>query len=276
MKFSDFQRDHQRRLVSGLQWTRFEADLYSKPITRVLAQMKGRTGALALEANSYSGRIRWHRAFRKHLGGALGAEAPSYVIREPAFLLTFIDAALSVDDAKAAISTRTLRHRYGSPLKWVNCVGMLEPALYVSMPRKRFSTGSLYLWHFHGVVWGCSAEELRAMCRAICKQGHDTLIPRAPAVEFRPIVPWEFHDVVGYINKSPRHQYSLSPLGTGTSIKQYKRMASGANLARLHRHLDGLYLDELAIAQGEGKDVLKAIKADALRDFRVARREGRI
>ena len=45
---------------------------------------------------------------------------------------------------------------------------------------------------------------------------------------------------------------------------------------RLHRHLDGLYLDELAIAQGEGKDVLKAIKGDALQDFRVARREGRI
>jgi hypothetical protein len=100
------------------------------------------------------------------------------------------------------------------------------------------------------------------------------LVPGATVLKVVPIVPGELINVVGYLNKSPRHQASLAPRGEG-GMKLYERSATGANLARFHRHLSGLYLDDMAVAGGEGIELLKVIKSDALRDWREHKRDPR-
>lgn len=265
LSFNDYERIRRDRLVDGLQWGKFETHLFRPSVAQAINKVRvDVVPALALDATSYGARLRWHRAFAKHLSEALDEPEHGTLAR----FLTLIDARERYEWASEHPTIGHLRHHFGRVLRGLSFVGMLEPALYVSLPRELFTGRRLFIWHFHGVVWGATQANFDEARVAVRRQGFRTLLPGAPALLSEAIKPDELGRVVGYINKSPTHQYSLVRRRPGTKMKQYRRTATGANLARLHRHLEGLYLDQLSLAGGEGEAVLKLIKADALKDWR--------
>lgn len=271
-RFAQLERERHARLISGLEWGRFERDLFQGPPQQVLRDVQfDHQPGLMLSANSYQGRLRWHRAFARHLVMVVGPQSPGLVSQRDVHLLTLVDDTRCLTEAQERPAMKSLRHGFGSCLTGLNFVGMLEPALYVSVPFSRSTSRRLYAWHFHAIVWDASAEDIQKVRTRVREHQFSSLIPRAPALDITPVPLEDVLDVAGYINKSPRHQYSLAHILGGTRIQQYRRKATGANLARLHRHLEGLHLDDLAVAGGEGTDVLRAIKAEALsawRDFK--------
>ena len=133
-----------------------------------------------------------------------------------------------------------------------------------SLPPQMSRSGLLFSWHLHGGPWGLKDEDQETARRLARARGFRTLVPGATSLKVVPIVPGELINVVGYLNKSPRHQASLAPRAEG-GMKLYERFATGANLARFHRHLTNLHLDDMAVAGEEGTELLKAIKNEALR-----------
>ncbi|MFG1343138.1 hypothetical protein [Xanthobacter autotrophicus] len=269
LTFSAYERNHKQRLIEGLEWAKFQPQLFRAPVLRVRQQVQhDHLAGLALAANSHQGRLRWERAFLHHVADALGDRLDGTGHKTAARLLTLIDAREAYNRPHDRPEVKHLRHHFGKALWGLNFIGMLEPALYVSLRGQVSPTRRLFLWHVHAIAWRNSNDSIDH-ARAVARQhGFSTLLPGAPALMTKTITPGDLVRVSGYLNKSPRHQYSLAYKGEGAKPEHRRRSATGANLARLHRHLDGLYLDDLAIAGGEGKAVLNAIKADALSHWR--------
>jgi hypothetical protein len=173
------------------------------------------------------------------------------------------------------LSIREIREAYMKELRDLNFVGMVEPAFYVHLPRSQFHIRRLVSWHVHGVVWGISDTELSAICKGIDGR-HQTLIPRMTAAKPKPIQQGDLLKVLGYAAKAPRKQYSIGRKKRTDGFKQSDKPLSGPNRVRLHALIRDIYLDELAIGTGEGADVMKVVKKEALAPFRRRRREGRI
>jgi hypothetical protein len=151
---------------------------------------------------------------------------------------------------------------------------MIEPALYVYLPQG-FGPRKLIVWHAHGVVWGISKKRLKELCADINKR-RGTLIPRVPAVYFKRVEPDDLFKVLGYINKAPRHQYSIGRRRLTDGYTQTKKRLNGVNTVRLHATMRDMHLDDLALGTSWGEDILRTIKDEALEPFRRKRRAGRI
>lgn len=272
-EFHNFESDRLSRLVEGLEWGKFRGNLFNVPLLRVIHTAKhDHISGLTLEANSYHGRLRWHRSFLQKIAGHLGDPLDGSGHQGEAHFFTLIDSRECCQQPYEVPPLSHLRFHYGVPLSGWNFVGMLEPALFVSLPLQMSRSGLLFCWHVHGVAWGLRRQDVETARRIARARGFRVLVPRAKVLDVAPIVPGELVRAVGYLNKSPRHQISLSPRGD-EGKKLYDRDATGANLARLHRHLSGLYLDDMAVAGGEGVELLKMIKSDALRGWREHKRD---
>jgi hypothetical protein len=98
-------------------------------------------------------------------------------------------------------------------------------------------------------------------------------MPGLCAVHPKTIKPDQFGHRLWYINKSPRREYSIGkrrePDGNG--LPRYKRnsrrLRPGHRVELFHLMRD-MRLSELAMAGGAGRELLRQIKYQALRDHR--------
>jgi hypothetical protein len=95
------------------------------------------------------------------------------------------------------------------------------------------------------------------------------------AVHKKRIPPEQFGYKLWYILKAPRKEYSIGQRRecdkkTATAkFKQNSRSLRPGNRLKLFNLMRDMYLDKLAMSGGEGSKLLRRIKYEALREYRI-------
>lgn len=163
-------------------------------------------------------------------------------------------------------------------LNGLSYIGMIEPGLYINVsvePTRKQGVS----WHSHLIVWGCSRDELRARFQALNKRldryqpiakglvgAHYKPIPAGLTKHGRPHLADKFR----YTLKSPKDSYHVfwarHPKSGNRRVLRHKgrKLRPGERL-RLFHALKYHYLDQLSMAGGEGKEILRRAKICALK-----------
>jgi hypothetical protein len=151
---------------------------------------------------------------------------------------------------------------------------MVDPALYVSA-RRTHHVDRFIQFHAHALVWGIKEQEIREYCeewRPSMRAG----LSYATSVDVRRVRSGDLLQVIWYTTKAPRSQYQLWQRTRTGTLKQYKRAINGVNSVRLYAALKRATLAQLALAGGEGIELLERSLRDARSDAypgsRLARR----
>jgi hypothetical protein len=128
-------------------------------------------------------------------------------------------------------------------------------------------------WHGHFLVWE-TTEEWLAKHLAKTKPRFTPIMPGLCAVHKKIIPRDQFGRKLRYILKSPCKEYSIGQRRkrdekTGAvRFKQNSRKIRPGTRVKLFHLLREMYLDQLAMAGGEGRELLRRIKYEALREYR--------
>jgi hypothetical protein len=193
---------------------------------------------------------------------------------EPVFLVTLAEKSGLTTEQAPHIHLPRIKRKFAAGMVGLSYIGMIEPGYYNNIynqaDEKRRNVIS---WHGHFLVWGVSRKQLNRHLRKI-KPRFTPIMPGLCAVHKRKIPPDQFGYKLWYIAKSPRKEYSVgrrlnSDESTGNArFKQNSRNIRLGHRVRLFDLMRDMYLDQLAMAGGEGRQLLQQIKYDALRDYR--------
>lgn len=233
----------------------------------VLSDIGGEAKTLLSAHNPYARTI-WFRAVAGHLCHKLNAKPPKCIPEKPVYFLTVIDrTAVVVPEGeqgdRTGPSLKQIREIYWQHLKGLNFFGMIDPSLYVSTQRTH-QVPRLIQFHVHALVWGIDETGLDEVCERIRARAN-TMVPGATPAEFSAVQDGDLRQVIWYTTKMPRKQYQLWRRASGR-LKQYKRAINGVNAVRLLEEMRTTTLDQLALAGGEGVEILKRSLQDARRD----------
>jgi hypothetical protein len=222
-----------------------------------------------LPAQNAFARANIRRALGSELFDVLGADAPVFIANQEVYFLTVIDGGMVTHPGlpdelmipRRAPSIVEIKSNYVRLLGDLNYVGMIEPALYVST-QEHFGVPRLVNYHVHCLVWGISFFELDRICREINRQ-ISSLIPHAPAAEFKSINPQTLRNMLWYITKMPYEQHQLWVRPTTNRYRQEARGLNRINALRLCREMANYTLDDLAIGGGAGEGIVARALATA-------------
>jgi hypothetical protein len=154
-------------------------------------------------------------------------------------------------------------------LRGLSYFGMIEPAYYVNVCKgARIHGKRMVSWHVHLLAWGESRSAIKARIESLNKQG--ILLPIADglaAAHQKRISKGRLASKLCYILKAPRKAYRLfkyeQMTPDGEIILRFKQkkddLRPGEHLT-LFRLMEDMYLDHLALAGGEGAEILRRVK----------------
>ena len=195
---------------------------------------------------------------------------------QPIFLVTLCDRRCCTSHQEKEIDIRGFIQRLRRGLRGLSYFGMIEPAYYVNVCEgARIHGKRLVSWHLHLIAWGNSPREMKDRINGLNKGG--VLLPIAdglPAAHQKRISRGKLADKVCYILKAPKKAYRLYKWDTITpdgeiipKFKQWKDDLRPGERLTLFRLLQDKYLDHLALAGGEGAEILRRLKRRVLRDL---------
>jgi hypothetical protein len=123
-------------------------------------------------------------------------------------------------------------------------------------------------------TWGVTEEQL-AKHLAKIKSRFPPIMPGLCAVHKKIIPRDQFGYKLWYVLKSPCKEYLIGKRKacdekTGAAkFKQNSRKLRPGNRVRLYRLMHDMYLDQLALAGGDGRQLLQTIKYEALREYQI-------
>lgn len=236
-----------------------------------------------LAVNSFSRRI-WGRAISNELSRFFCDGGDGTTHDRDVYFVSLMDitCARSPRDQLTEADLEVIKNRLRYGLREFSYFGMVEPAYYVNLQHGvRYNGKRCMFWHLHALVWGVARKELKNRLRKLVKAGHYAAIADGlDATHTRKIKQGRLPRNVAYILKSPCKTYRLSvrdrkdELGRpvtdadGVVLQQFKQ--GKANLRHgdrivLFRAMKHLHLDRLAVAGGDGAQLLKTAKRVALR-----------
>lgn len=193
---------------------------------------------------------------------------------QPAFLVTLVDKDLVTTADPQEIDLQLIKSNLGGKLRGLNYIGMIEPAYYNStFDVDGEIVKDLVSWHGHFLVWGIDQKDLAERAKRI-NTNREAVMPCLKAAHQKVIEEGQFGYKLWYILKAPRKEYSVGKRKkahkkTGAArFKHNSRPIRPGARVKLFHLMKPLYLDQLAMAGGEGKALLKRIKTAALRDYR--------
>jgi hypothetical protein len=266
--------------LDGLRWADdLEQVQIIRPsrFVRELRRIGLRVGqAPQLRPYNTTARLRLLQTLGGHLTKETGAKRPGWITREPLFWVTIVDEEQLYDpDAWEEVDeddehadppkplpkpeATELTAHFRRLMKGLNYVGMVEPTLYVSTQKiweRRYGV----LYHLHALVWDIEKKQLREHCRRVRKEIRPVL-PYATSAHYAQVREGDLLRMVWYMTKTPRKQYQLSKRATG-SLKQWKRAINGVNSVLLHDQMAHMRLNQLLLAGGKGRKVLRRTRRD--------------
>ena len=191
------------------------------------------------------------------------------------FLVTLCDRRCCTSHQEKEIDIRGFIQRLRRGLRGLSYLGMLEPAYYVNVCEgARIHGKRLVSWHLHMIAWGISPREMK---QRIERLNQGILLPIADglaAAHQKCIAKGKLADKFCYVLKSPRKAYRLYKWETITpdgeiipKFKQWKDDLRPGERLTLFRLMQDMYLDHLALAGGEGAEILRRLKRRVLRDL---------
>ena len=162
-------------------------------------------------------------------------------------------------------------------MRGLSYVGMLEPAYYVNVCNGTHVQGKrMVSWHLHLIAWGEARKKLRKRIDRLNNQR--ILLPIAdglPAAHQKRISKGKVADKIAYVLKAPKKAYRLFKREFMTAdgevictFRQKKADFRRGERLTVFGLMQDMYLDQLAVAGGEGTDLLRRIKRRALQDLR--------
>jgi hypothetical protein len=231
--------------------------------------------AFYLPAVNAKARIKWGRFFIRAIFNFFGITTDEDGPHEPMFLVTIADKSHLTSDQPQQINLTRIKRKLGAGLRGLSYIGMIEPGYYNNIyGLSGNKQKNIVSWHGHLLVWGVTDEQL-AKHLAKIKPRFTSIMPGLCAVHKKIIEPDQFGYELWYILKSPCKEYSIGKRRkwdekTGTAeFKQNARKIRPGNRVKLFYLMQNMYLDKLAMAGGEGREFLRRIKYEALREYRI-------
>jgi hypothetical protein len=183
------------------------------------------------------------------------------------FLVTLCDRRCCTSHQERNIDVhefiRILRRR----LRGLSYLGMLEPAYYINVcPGTHVHGKRMVSWHLHLITWGEPREKLgKRIDRLNDKR---VLLPIAhglAAAHQKRFSKGKLASKIAYFLKAPMKAYRLYKwkfpnADIGPKSKQWKDDLRPGERLTLFRLMKDMYLDQLAVAGGEGTDMLRRVK----------------
>jgi hypothetical protein len=182
---------------------------------------------------------------------------------EPVFLVTIADKSHLITDQPQQIQLSRIKRKIGAGLKGRSYIGMIEPGyynvIYDELGNKRKNVVS---WHGHFLVWGVTEKQLAKHLKAI-KPDFTPIMAGLCAVHKKRIPRDQFGYKLWYILKSSCKEYSIGQRRecdkkTGAArLKQNSRKIRPGTRVKLFHLMREMYLNQLAMAGGEGSELLR-------------------
>jgi hypothetical protein len=155
---------------------------------------------------------------------------------------------------------------------------MLEPAYYVNVcPGTHVHGKRMVSWHLHLIAWGEAHKKLRKRIDRLNNQR--ILLPIADgllAAHQKRISKGKVADKIAYVPKAPKKAYRLFKRRVITAdgevictFRQKKDDFRPGERLTVFRLMQDLSLDQLAVAGGEGTDILRRVKRRMSSDLAV-------
>lgn len=231
------------------------ADAYYQPAVSSKARIKW--GGIFIE------RILKFFEIDEHQGG------PS----KPVFLVTIADRSHLTTSQPQQINLNSIKRKLRSALIGLSYVGMIEPGYFNSIYDENGRLKrDVISRHGHFLVWGASRKEL---LRWRQKLQHRVIraIKHLTAVHIKKIPPDQLGQRIWYINKSPCKEYSVGKYskqdkGGLPRYKQNSRSLRPGHRVKIFHLMREIRLPDLAMAGGDGRELLRKIKYEALQEYR--------
>jgi hypothetical protein len=252
--------------------------------SRFLREM-GRLGLRAAQAprlapHNSCARIWWFRTLGGHVCNHLGATEPDWVTKDRVWWVTLVDrdhlydpdAWEEVDeDDEHADPPKPLPKPEATDLAkhYRRLMQVVDDAV-LSLPNFLSGDVERRLDHtdkvqpFHALVWGVGEERLKEHCKRLRKKVR-AVLPYATSADYRQVNEGDLLQMLWYMTKAPRKQYQLYRRPETGTLAQFKRDINGVNSVLLHREMAHMTLDQLTLAGGEGKKLLKRTMRDTKR-----------
>jgi hypothetical protein len=230
-----------------------------------------------LNAVSPKARIRWGELvcgeFSNHFHLGPGQPEPDQRL----FLVTLCDRRCCTSHQEKNVDIPRFIRRLRRGLRGLSYFGMIEPALYSNVCEGTHVHGKRMMsWHVHLLAWGKTKSAIKARIESLNKQG--ILLPIADglaAAHQKQISKGKLASKVCYILKAPKKAYRLFKYEQVTAdgeiilrFKQKKDDLRPGERFTLFKLMQHMHLDELALAGGEGADVLRRLKRCVLQGLK--------
>jgi hypothetical protein len=227
-----------------------------------------------LPAVNSKARIKWGSIFVERIFEFFAIANDQDGRSNPIFLVTLADKShLTTTQPQQRINLTGIKRKLRSALNGLSYIGMIEPGYYNAIydeygtPQK-----NMVSWHGHFLVWGIKKKDLVGHFANV-KSRLTPMMPGLCAVHQKTIKPDQIGHRIWYINKSPCTEYSIGrrrePDRNGLPrYKQNSRQLRPGHRVKLFHLMRDIRLPELAMAGGEGRELLRRIKYEAQRDHR--------
>jgi hypothetical protein len=229
-----------------------------------------------LNAINPNARIRWGKLICEELSAHfhLGPAQPEPA--QPLFLVTLCDRRCCTSHQAKNINIPRFLCLLRRGLRGLSYLGMIEPAYYVNVCKgARIHGKRMVSWHVHLIAWGEPGTEIKKRIdRLNTRKILLPIVDGLPAAHQKRISKGKLASKVAYLLKSPRKAYRLykwqQVIADGEIISRFKQrkcdLRPGERMTLL-RLMQDLYLDQLAVAGGEGAKILRRLKRRVSRDL---------
>jgi hypothetical protein len=227
----------------------------------------------SLPAVNSKARIKWGAVFVKETFEFFKIAKDTNGPTTPLFLVTIADNSHLTTAQSQQINLPKIKRKLGAALMGLSHIGMIEPGYYnVIYDEFGDQRKNVISWHGHFLVWGITEKQLAQHLTKI-KLRFTPIMPGLCAVHKKRIPADQLGYKLWYILKAPRKEYSIGQRRerdkTGAAkFKQNSRKLRPGNRLKLFHLMRDMYLDKLAMAGGEGSELLRRIKYEALREYR--------
>jgi hypothetical protein len=229
--------------------------------------------SLYLPAVNAEVRIKWGRSLIRELFDFFKIPKSDSDPQIPVFFVTLADSSLITTAEPQDIDIELFKRKLGGRLRGLNYIGMIEPGYYYNaFDDAAQKTSSFVSWHGHFLVWGVSRKRLSRFVKKLnCKL--KAVMPEFAAAHWKQIERGKFGHKICYLAKSPCKEYSVgkyqkSKENDEPHYKHNSREIRPGTRVKLFWLMQHLYLDQLAMAGGEGVAILNRVKSAELQNYR--------
>jgi hypothetical protein len=196
----------------------------------------------------------------------------------PIYLVTLCDRRCCTSHEESNIDVHEFIRILRRGLRGLSYVGMLEPAYYVNVCNGTHVQGKrMVSWHLHLIARGEARKKLRKRIDRLNNQR--ILLPIAhglSAAHEKRISKSKLASKIAYVLKAPKKAYRLFKRELITAdgevictFRQKKADFRPGERLTVFRLMQDMYLDQLAVAGGEGTDILRRVKRRVSQDVAV-------